>query len=88
MLYFAVDLIHECNDEGVEVPQEKGKDSAQLPLEGNAGMVVLQGTNHVKHHWAEHTKQRHHHVDLNDNRGTFHTDTELFSLEIQYIHIH
>lgn len=52
--HFEVDLIHECNDEGVEIPQEEGEDATQLPLQGDARVVVLQGADDVKQHGAEH----------------------------------
>jgi len=54
--HFKVDLIHQCNDEGVEVSQEEGKYSTQLPLQGDARVVVLQGADDVEQHGAEHSQ--------------------------------
>lgn len=47
-------LIHECNDECVEVSQEEGKYATQLPLQGHTRVVIFQGADDVKQHGAEH----------------------------------
>lgn len=52
--HFKVDLIHECNNEGVEISQEEGKDATELPLQGNPRVVVLQGADYIKQHRTEH----------------------------------
>lgn len=59
-----VDLVHQCDDEGVQVPQEEGEDPAQLPLQGHPRVVLLQRAEGLKQQGAEHPQQRHHHVHL------------------------
>lgn len=54
--HFQVDLIHEGDDESVEVSQEKRKDATQLPLQGHTRVVVFQGADDVKQHGAEHSQ--------------------------------
>lgn len=54
--HFEVYLIHQCDDEGVEISQEEGKNATQLPLQGNTRVVVLQGADDIKQHGAEHSQ--------------------------------
>ena len=70
--HFEVDLVHQCDDEGVEISQEEGEDASQLPLQGDTRVVVLQGADDVKQHGAEHPQQGHDHVNL---RNTWLSET-------------
>lgn len=62
--YLGVDLVKQGEQEGVEVPQEEGEDAAQLPLEGDARMVILQLGDGLKQRGTHQAQQRHDDLQL------------------------
>lgn len=64
LCYLRVDLVKQGKQEGVEVPQEEGEDAAQLPLEGDAGMVVLQLCDGLKQRRTHQAQQGHDDLQL------------------------
>lgn len=68
-LYLEVDVIHQSQEKCVEVPQKKCKDASQLPLQSNAWVVILQGSDGFKQRRTKHPKQRHHNFYLRDQES-------------------
>lgn len=62
--YLGVDFVKQGEQKGVEVSQEEGKDSSQLPFEGNSRMVVLQLGDGLKQRRTHQTQQRHDDLQL------------------------
>lgn len=53
MTHCEADLVNDGYEEAVEVAYVKGKDTAQLPAQGNAWVIVLQMAYCLKQHWTE-----------------------------------
>lgn len=68
-LYLEMDVIHQGQEKRVEVPQKKCKDASQLPLQSNAWVVILQGSDGFKQRGTKHPKQRHHNFYLRDQES-------------------
>lgn len=66
--YLSVDLIEQGKQKRVEVSQEEGEDSSQLPLEGDTRVVVLQLSDGLKQGRTHQTQQRHDDLKLDQNR--------------------
>lgn len=64
LLYLLIDIINKGKQEGIEVSQEQGKDAAQLPLQGNPRMIILQFSDGLKQRWTHQTQQRHYNLHL------------------------
>lgn len=64
LLYLGSNLIKQGEEEGVKVSQEKGKDSSQLPLEGDTRVIILQFCDGFKQRRTHQPQQRHHKLHL------------------------
>lgn len=62
--YFFIDVIHQGQQECVEVPQEEGKDASQLPLQPDTRMVIFECSDGFKQGGAKHAQQGHHNFNL------------------------
>ncbi|TNN34139.1 hypothetical protein EYF80_055702 [Liparis tanakae] len=71
----SVSLSMKREQEGVEVPQEEGEDAPQLPLEGDAGMVVLHLSDGLEQRRTHQAQQRHDELQLWENHRHSPTST-------------
>lgn len=67
-----MDIIHQGQEKCVEVPQEERKDASQLPLQSNAWVVILQGSNGFKQRGTKHPEQGHHDLHLRSQPSPSH----------------
>lgn len=65
-LYLEVDVIHQGQEKCVEVPQKECKDTSQLPLQANARVIILQGSDCFKQRGTKHSEQGHDNFYLRD----------------------